>query len=237
MRAVTSSPAYSDVANISPRSLEECNSDFEEAFGLSQRLDWLAGQAFTGLERGFVFASFGEFGRGQTCLREALATAKNIEHEQWTVGAQTFLGRLYLYRLDGDQAFNILKQANENARKLGSALWSGYSAAWLSLAYLLKNNLEDAEEVLNSQFPPGHKALSIAERMISWAWCELRLAQGKYHEALKLTEQLIGQAGGEVEHTGSPTLYRLKGDALRGLGRLEEAVAVLVAAKNMALKR
>lgn len=236
MQAVTSSPAYGDVCNINPRPLAECQSDFDAVFVLTHRLDWLGGQAFTGFECGFVLASFGEFGRASTYLRDAGELAKNIGHAQWAVAAQVVLGRLYLYRLDGEQAINILKPAYEEAQKLGSAIWGDYSIAWLSLAYLLNGNPAEAETLLARHFSVNDSPSNIGERMMNWAWCELRLAQERYGEVLQIAGQLIEIASCNAAQICLPTLFHLKGKALWGLGKPEEAIDTLVAAKEMASK-
>jgi DNA-binding CsgD family transcriptional regulator len=235
MRAVSSSPAYCSVSNISPRSLAESQNDFETAFALTRRLDWFTGQAFTGFEWGFVLAAFGEFGRADTSLREALELAKNIGHIQWAIASQVILGWLYLNRLDGEGAVNILKPAYEEAQKLGSAIWGDYSIAWLSRAYLLSGNLAEAGALLARHFPANHPARNIGERMISLAWGELEFFQEDYAGALEIAEQLITTASNHIGQLQLPALFRLKGEALQGLGKPGEAIEALEAAKNMAL--
>ena len=76
----------------------------------------------------------------------------------------------------------------------------------------------------------GHGPAALLDRdeeVVAWAWAELALAQSEPARALRITEQLIASAPGDLMGQPIPHLLVVKGEALLTLNRLEAALAAL----------
>jgi DNA-binding NarL/FixJ family response regulator len=225
------------------RSPSECERDIAEALHLARQIDWSAGQAYAEITAGQVLVGFGQFGAAVAHTREALRIATAIGHQQWTTGAHCTMGAIYLAMLAPDRAVAALETALPQAQALGSVLWAGLSSAELGLAHLLRGDLPRTEAVLAAAVLPDAIPASLAGRLVALAWGEFLLAQGRYEAALQRAQDLIEsappQGAGAPQHSAQPipALLKLKGEALMGLGQMNEAVEALKAAERGALQR
>jgi tetratricopeptide (TPR) repeat protein/DNA-binding CsgD family transcriptional regulator len=232
-----SSPAPNETVFVAVREPEACERNAIEATQLARQIDWRAGEAFAELNRGVLLASLGQLGRGLAHVHKALQLALEIEHQQWTVGAYYTLGQIYVLMLEGAQALRHLDTGLPLAEKLGSAYWLDSLRAYQALAYLLEGQRKHAEATLQAAMPREQEPRTLSERRLAWVWGELALAQGEPQVALQIAEQLIASAPGEIRSQPIPRLWKLKGEALVALKRLDEAVEALEGAKRGALER
>jgi DNA-binding CsgD family transcriptional regulator len=107
----------------------------------------------------------------------------------------------------------------------------------LTLAYLLKGALPQAEAVLSAGIPHEHVPRNLPERQMAWAWGEVALANEEPEEALHAAERLLATVPGERTTQPIPRLLYLKGKALIELKREHEAVQVFEEARRGALER
>ena len=126
------------------------------------------------------------------------------------------------------------------ARELGSTIWIVSLATQLGRAYLLNQNLPQAQATLQAVMPREQHPRTMPERHIALAWGELALAQGEPDMALQIAEHLLASVPGLVP--GQPVqpiphLLKLKGEALLALSRLDDAVAALEEAREGAVAR
>ena len=70
-----------------------------------------------------------------------------------------------------------------------------------------------------------------------WAWGELTEASGDYQETLRIAEHLLASPPGAGHAQPIPWLLKLKGEALAGTARLDEAAQALEDAKDGALRQ
>src|SRR5262249_42286070 len=187
--------------------------------------------------RGLLLASFWQFGRGLAHAHKALQMAMEIEHQEWTVGAQCYLGQIYVLMLEPALALHHLDAGLPLAEKLRSAWWMGNIRAYQALAELQIGECKRAEATLKAMMTREQEPRTLSERRMAWAWGELALAQGEPHLALQIALRLIASAPGELHTQPIPRLLKLKGEALVALKRLSEAVEVLEGAKRGALER
>lgn len=226
-------------------SLEDLERYAGEGLALAREIGWTAGQAFAEFVTGSTFAMFGEFGKALAHAAEAIRIATEIEHQQWICGAHTHLGQIYVQMLQSSLAVDALQTSRPLAFKLGSSWWIGYNTAYLALAYLLKGDRHRAEQVLEEVVPSGHDPKDLPERRMAWVWSETLLAGGDYDRALRIADNLIEcvpSPYGASKETHSrqdpiPTLLRIKGRALTGLRRYDEAEKVLKDAQRGAIER
>jgi DNA-binding CsgD family transcriptional regulator len=81
------------------------------------------------------------------------------------------------------------------------------------------------------QLPRNHP-----ERRLHWAWGEVALAEQDFGTALAIADHLLESAFYVEVHRPIPLLLRLKGRALIGLGRMDDAEAALLEARRGALE-
>jgi ATP/maltotriose-dependent transcriptional regulator MalT len=142
------------------------------------------------------------------------------------------VGRFLATLFDLPAAQEELEQAQRLAQDLGSSHWRLVTAADLVSVLVESGSLERAEEVLTAalqdETPPG----TVGQRR---GWCaraEFALAQGDQAQALEITERLLTVAVGGVETDAARTPYLafMRGEALVGLGRSEQAKVAYEAA-------
>jgi ATP/maltotriose-dependent transcriptional regulator MalT len=235
--SITACPATQDTVFLVVREPEACERDAIEAAQLARQMDWPAGEAFAELNRGVLLASFGQLGHGLAHAHKALQLALEIEHQQWTVGGYYTLGQIYVLMLESALALRHLDTGLALAEKLGSAYWLDSLRAYQALAYLLEGQRAQAEATLQAAMPREQEPRNVSERRLAWVWGELALAQGEPQLALQIAERLIASAPGEIRSQPIPRLWKLKGEALAALKRLDEAAEALEGAKRGALER
>lgn len=240
MRAVQSMPGASETSFCPLRSRDACVHDAEESLRLARQIESLAGQAFAGNALAHTLLAFGEFGPALAHAHEARRIATEIEHQQWTVATTYALGHAYMLLLAPALALPILEAALALALAFGSAFWKGSIAALQGRAHLLNHDLPAAQATLQAVMPPDQHPRTMAERQMRLVWGELLLAQGKPGPALQIAEHLLASVPGLAPSQSTqpiPHLLKLQGEALLGLGRLEEAAAILEEARQGAVAR
>jgi DNA-binding CsgD family transcriptional regulator len=167
-------------------------------------------------------------------VQASLALAEQIEHLQWLTGAHWQLGTLYFDLLTLPEALKHLEQALALAREVGSWNWIRIASAFLARTYLLQQDLAKAEALLTAALESDAPMQTIGQRLVWAARADLALAGGDSGRALDITDRLIASAANLSGERVIPRLWKLRGEALAALGRIEEAGAVLRAAQETA---
>ena len=209
------------------RTRDECLRDLEEALRLAQQTHSQSGQAFAEFATAEVLVSFGELGAGVAHAQQALRIASDLEHQAWIAAGYCALGWAYRLICAPDHAITALEAGLAAAQALGSPIWICMESAYLALAYASREEWHRAEAVLEVALPRDKQPANEGERHVAWAWAELALAQGEPARALRITEQLIASAPGDLTGQPIPHLLIVKGEALLALNRLEAALAAL----------
>lgn len=234
-----SSPCLTETTFAFLSEKEQCLRSTTEALELARQADWLAGQAFAEITTGHIQAAFGEFGVALTHAHKALHLAADIAHQQWMAGAYYVLTYIYFMLLAPHLALQQAATGLTLARSSGSSWWIDSLAAYHALSHMQRQELTQAEQLLNTIMPQDREPHSLGERYVAWAWGELALIQGSPLLALARAENLIVSApgGDEVRSQSIPCLLKLKGEALLALSRLDEARLVLEDARRSAYQR
>jgi DNA-binding CsgD family transcriptional regulator len=234
-----SSPCLTETTFSIPSTKEACLRHTTEAFHLAIQADWLPGQAFAEMTTGHILAAFGEFGAALAHAHKALHLAADIAHQQWMAASYYALTHIYVLLLAPHLALQQAETGLALARQSGSTWWINSLAAYYALAHLQRQELAQAEALLDAIMPREHQPRSLAERRVAWVWGELALMQGKPLLAFERAEHLLASAPGanEVRSQPIPALLKLKGEALLALSRLDEARAALEEAKRGAQER
>ena len=238
--AVNGSPAFTETTFSVLKTRDECVQQLIEALQLARQCDWIVGQAFAEMDRGWTHTGFGEFGEALAHLQQAINISTEIGHQQWLTGSHCAFTQLYYNMLQPDLAIHHAKQGMALARQLGSLWWTHNITAYYALSHMLKNEFREAETLLSAALPRDEQAHHLAARRVSWAWGKLALAQKQPEVALRIAEQLLASAPNATNVPSTqpiPHLLTLKGEALIMLQRFDEAIDALQHAKRGAQER
>jgi tetratricopeptide (TPR) repeat protein len=221
-RTVWGSTNHADAVPGGGRTLDESRRDGDEAIALARRNGSSVGMAYAHWALAGALGAFGVLGEALTHAREGLRIAREIEHEQWTVGAQFKLGQLYWHLLDFEGSARELEESFPRALAIKSAFWIGNVGCYLALSHLQLGNLSAAESVLDAVEERNAEPRTMPARRLRWARAELLLAMGDPARALELVDVMLasmpGPAGAVV-----PPLLLTRARACMALGRTAEA--------------
>jgi tetratricopeptide (TPR) repeat protein len=221
------SPETAETSAAALRGLEETLRDGSEALRLARHSGSPSSEAYVHLALGAGLVGFGELGEALEHGDAARGIAVEIQHEQWQLGALCVLGEAYVAALAAEQAIEVLDEAFALARHLQSAWWTGISASYLGLAYLLTGNPPRARATLRAAWPREHTPSNAAERRVARVWGELALAEREPRVAQEIATGLLESTPGGSRGQGIPWVHRLAGEAQQALGQLDEALVSL----------
>ncbi len=205
-----------------------------QALAMAQDIRWPAGEAYAQFALAFCLTAAGKYGGALEAARDALHISEEIGHRQWMAASSCALGVVYCELLTHLLAIQYLTQALGLAKETGSAYWTGQSAGWLATSYLLKGEAAQAESVLDSALGGRASARSLGGRRYLCTCGELALARGEFARAVEIAEMLVANTPQLATGRVAPRIWKLRGEALAGLGRFEEARSDLNAAVETA---
>lgn len=207
----------------------------EEAIQIARDIHLPATEAYARILLAHVLGWQGAFGRALSEAKTALTIAQQIEHRMWQINAQVILGWLHLELLDDATALDYLEQALRQTEGMQSLYMRHLAASVLSRVYVVRHQLQQANQVLNQFITPDLPMQTLAQRLVWTAQAELLLAEDKPEKALSIVDKLIETARNRTETTVIPRLWYLKGQALNALHRTIEAQDVFRAGYDAAL--
>ena len=208
---------------------DEAFSMAEEGLRISRSIDNLWGQAHSLSTLGPLYLEGGQFAPAMKALTESIPLAEAANFVEPQVVARTFLASLY--GLFG-QVERGLEMAQVGLERAGEMAISIYVLLVQIRLHLQEGNLAGASETLEAAqakieqaFGPEPTDLQLPEEypLLNGLEAEIALAEGAYDRALSLPDHalsLIGDSGGA---SFVADLLRLKGEALLGQGRIDEA--------------
>ena len=180
-------------------------------------------------------ACIGSFQQALDLGMRAGEIAEDIQHHQWTAFTRFMLGVTYGDLFATKQAISLLERALQLGRLINSAVWIRLPTALLASVCVLDGQYDRARRLLD-ELVDTRAAPDTAHLRLCWfAYAELQLAEKQPELALEVIEMLIDSIPGE-RGVFPPALARLHGEALLGLGRLDEAEATLLSARDGALQ-
>ncbi|AHG92681.1 protein kinase (plasmid) [Gemmatirosa kalamazoonensis] len=203
----------------------------ERAARLAVDIGWRAGEAFARYLIADCLLWRGEIGRALGLARASLAIAGEIEHLEWQAAARRVLGTAALELGATAEALGPLGAAHDVARRLGSAVWTRWTASPLAIALARDGQHERAATLLDEvdrliPTPTGARP-TLGARFLSLARAEVALAAGAPAGALAALD-----ADAAV---GTPRVALLRAQAFAALGRWSEAAESLGMARDDAL--
>jgi predicted ATPase/DNA-binding CsgD family transcriptional regulator len=230
-------PSYMHDPSVSPFNLTEAVQYGEQALKIAREIGWRSGEIYSMYCLGINLGPQGEYQHAVELLQSALEISKEIEHDQWILGAHCDLGILYFDMLSLDPARQHLEQSLTLAKEIGSSVWIGSITGYLASVCVAQNDLSRAEAVLNDFLSADRPARTQMERLCWCARAELALASGKPEEALSIIDRLTASDPNITPVVVIPRLWKLRGEALIALKQLDEAESVLRSAQAAAIQQ
>jgi DNA-binding CsgD family transcriptional regulator len=215
--------SWAETVRVPSQSRAESQRMLQEALELARQIGWAAGEAFAEWGLALCLADGGVFGDALLHANTSLQIASEIGHRQWITAAHYALGHIHLLLLQADPAILNLERAFTHAKELGSAWWTGHSAADLVNAYVLPGELGQARSLLASISPTMKGHLTLAERRLLWAKGNFFLAAKQPADALQVAEHLLDMVQVSPGTQSIPALLQLQGEALFALKQFRKA--------------
>jgi len=212
-------------------SFAQCLHFGEQAIKTAREIGQRSAEAYTLVSLGQFLGPRGEYARALEVAQAGLSLSEQIEHRQFMTFGHWELGVLYLELLALPEAQQQLEQALALAHEVGSQYWIRLASGFLALAYLLQQDLTQAESLLNAALPPDAPSQTSGQRLVWAARADLALARSNPGLALDITDRLIATAANLSGERVIPRLWKLRGEALAALSLAAEAETTLQAAQ------
>ena len=217
-----------------PTSFAECLHFGEQALRVAREIGQRPAEIYALCALGQLLGPRGEYAYALKVAQDGLALAEQIEHHEWMTNGLWELGALYLDLLALPEARTSLERALALAHEVGSWNWIRIVSGFLARTLILQKDFKQAESILTVALEPDAPLQTIGQRLVWAARAELALARGDPELALDFTIRLIASAANLSDEHIIPRLWKLRGEALAGLGRTEEAATTLRAAQEAA---
>ena len=208
--------------------------DIEEALRIAKGVGLTSEEVWAHWSMGLLHIIQGHFGLALEVLQDGMRIASKFGHREWVVGVQFSLGILYIELCAPDKALNHLEEALKLAKELQSPMWIYLVSGALAGAYFVVKDLNAAQDCLETVIS-SETPMDELGRRYCWARrAELAVLQDDPALALDITNRLIATTPGMQPEHIITFLWMLKGEALTAMGHLEEAHALLCAARENA---
>jgi DNA-binding CsgD family transcriptional regulator/thioredoxin-like negative regulator of GroEL len=201
--------------------------DGEEAVKLARAIGSRGGEVIAGFNLAAVLGERGRYAEALTLATQTLQRAEEIQYRQWLTAAHGVLGMIYQEAMILTRARASLEESLAVARDVGSWMWVELSTNQLARVLIYQGELDRAEAILDAVRPSTAPVRSLG----AWRMLHTRAARDDAATALRLLERL--NENGLVQPE-APHQALVRGVALTGLGRLDEAEAVLVSVRDLA---
>jgi DNA-binding CsgD family transcriptional regulator/tetratricopeptide (TPR) repeat protein len=203
------------------------------AVHLATEIGWRAGESYSRYLLADCLAWRGDYTRALVLARESLAIAEEMEHRQWQCGARRVLGVIALDLDAVPEALAHLEAAYDIALRLGSAIWTRWTAAPFAIALASAGRIQRATAVLDDvdRIVIGSASTTaqdvgaprtFGERYLALARATVALAAGSPRDTLAALATLDAQ-----EATRTPRVAFLHAQAYVAMERWDESVAWL----------
>ncbi|MEO6529098.1 MAG: AAA family ATPase [Gemmatimonadaceae bacterium] len=208
---------------------------------LTREIGWRAGQSFVLYLLADALAWRGTYDRALPYVRESLAIAEEMNHLQWVCGSSRVLGVMLLDLGSPHAARAMFERAHDIAIRIGSRIWTRWSAASLAVSLAQLGEYGAAHALLDEAAVPssfGRDALrpgdedspTLAQRELAVARAEVALEEGALPRALEIVNARLAAEAGCV-----PRLAFVRALALARMDEMELAEDALRVACDAAI--
>ena len=203
----------------------------EEGISAARSVGWRAGETFARITYATYLVIRGEVDPSEALLGDAHAVAEEIGHREWLALADATSGELALDLKEFDVAGRHLERGWALANEIGSFIHRRIVGDVLARQLAQTGKFSEAETLLSSLLEPNAGMETAVERGCWRARAELWLETGRPETALTIADDLI-DASTPADRSPAPHLSVLRGRALAGLRRFDEALDAFDLARN-----
>jgi len=206
----------------------------EEALKIGRRIGNAWSQAYAQMYLGNVYHEIGQTGRAIQVMQECLGLAEEAQFVAPLVNTCAELGKIYASMGLLDRGRELVEQAMEIAGQY-TMPWFPWVLTERAQYLILAGDFAGAEEDLAraGEAIRGEDRIGVTGAVIPLVRSELALLKKEYEQVLKLVQELEPYRSMGIRTYIADLDYR-HGQALFGLGRVEEARRVLSAAAALA---
>ena len=207
----------------------------ERALDLSREIEWRPGEIFALFNVARLRMLRGEMIAAENVMEEAQVLAESIGHREWSTACWWIVGQTHGHLSDLDYAKSAFERALDFAHQIGSSFWTYLTAASLVRVLVERRDLDEAQSVFDTEFGPADDEPdargSLHDSHRRNAEAALALARGNASHALDIIDKTLSTMP-NLDRGVVPAHTILRAQALRQLGRLEEARDEFVAARR-----
>jgi tetratricopeptide (TPR) repeat protein len=201
----------------------------DEALAISDSIGNLWGRGYSRVMRGFVYLEYGQFSQAIEAMQECVRLSEQGGFSYPLVMIRAELGLLYGQLGALDRGFELVRLAIQTADEQGR-LDRAWAVAILARLHLLRGDLTAAAAAVAAS-SPGLQLANPAPFSALLAESELALAQGDTERAITATDRVLADFKKLGIRPFISDALHLKGKALLAQSRLDDAEAVLQAAR------
>ncbi len=204
----------------------ECS---QQALQISEKTDNLWGQSYDQMLMAFCCFENGQLGRGIQLAEQSSLLADNAGLIASSISLRAELAWVYSYCGAIEKGLPLIDQALQIAETKQPA-WRSFPQAAQVRMYLLMNDIPSAEQIVgdsllqSTSIPYARYTIFVCLANI-----ELAMAKNEFDKALLLADELLDEVA-PLTRVDVPEVLHWKGNALFGLGQLNDALQSLTQA-------
>jgi class 3 adenylate cyclase/tetratricopeptide (TPR) repeat protein len=207
----------------------------QEALQITEKIENLWGQSYDRMLMSFVYLEIGQLGMGIHLAEQSIQLADDAGLIASSIGLRSELAWFYAYSGAFEKAYDLIEQALQVAEAKQPA-WKAFPQAAKIRMHLLQGDIRSAIQFAgHALFEPISIPYARYTIFLCLANIELAVSRGDYEAGLRLAEDLLSEVI-PLTRVDIPDVLRWKGNALIGLGRLDQAHQVLTEACVLARK-
>ncbi len=207
----------------------------QEALQITEKIENLWGQSYDRMLMSFVYLEIGRLGTGIQLAERSIQLADAAGLIASSIGLRSELAWVYAYSGAFEKGYELIEQALQVAEAKQPA-WKAFPQAAKIRMHLLQGDVQSAVQFAgNALFEPISIPYARYTIFLCLANIELAISRGDHTLGLRLADELLNETT-PLTRVDIPEVLRWKGNALIGLGQLDEAHQVLTKACSLAEK-
>lgn len=204
----------------------ECS---RQALQISEETNNLWGQAYDRMLMAFVYIENGQLGHAIQLAEQSCQIADKAGLIASSISLRAELAWVYAYCGAVEKGLPLIEQALQIADEKQPA-WRSFPQAAKVRMHLLMNDVRSADQIIgNTWLQPTSIPYARYTIFVCLANIELAMAKNEFDKALSLADELLDEVT-PLTRVDVPEVLHWKGNALFGLGRLDEALQTLTQA-------
>jgi len=207
----------------------------QDALQITEKIENLWGQSYDRMLMSFVYLEIGKLGTGIQLAERSIQLADEAGLIASSIGLRSELAWVYAYSGAFEKGYELIEQALQVAEAKQPA-WRAFPQAAKIRMHLLQDDIQSAVQFAgNALFEPISIPYARYTIFLCLANIELAVSRGDHTLGLRLADELLNETT-PLTRVDIPEVLRWKGNALIGLGQLDEAHQVLTEACSLAEK-